>query len=86
MGRHSSGVFGRENVNLGFWLFVLISDLRGFLLLVFALAIKVAALSVHLLSLVSVLFLFLFFFFGGGGYLYNFLVILFSVSGWHRIV
>ena len=41
---------------LGFWLFVLISDLRGFLLLVFALAIKVGALSVHLLSLVSVLF------------------------------
>ena len=42
---------------LGFWLFVLISDLRGFLLLVFALAIKVGALSVQLLSLVSVLFL-----------------------------
>ena len=41
---------------LGFWLFVLISDLRGFLLLVFALAIKVGALSVQLLSLVSVLF------------------------------
>ena len=57
---------------LGFWLFVLISDLRGFLLLVFALAIKVGALSVQLLSLVSVLFF--------GGYLYNFLLILFSVS------
>ena len=41
---------------LGFWLFVLIADLRGFLLLVFALAIKVGALSVHLLSLVSVSF------------------------------
>ena len=41
---------------LGFWLFVLIADLRGFLLLVFALAIKVGPLSVHLLSLVSVLF------------------------------
>ena len=35
---------------LGFWLFVLIADLRGFLLLVFALAIKVGALSVHLLT------------------------------------
>ena len=35
---------------LGFWLFVLISDLRGFLLLFFALAIKVLALSVHLPS------------------------------------
>ena len=42
---------------LGFWLFVWISDLHGFLLLVFALAIKVSALSVHLLSLVSVLFI-----------------------------
>ena len=42
---------------LGFWLFVLISDLRGILLLVFVLAIKVGTLSVHLLSLVSVLFL-----------------------------
>ena len=42
---------------LGFWLFVLISDLRGFLLLVFALAIKVGVLNVHLLSLVSGLFL-----------------------------
>ena len=41
---------------LGFWLFVLIADLHGFLLLVFALAIKVGALSVHLLSLVSVIF------------------------------
>ena len=41
---------------LRFWLFVLISDLRGFLLLVFAPAIKVGVLSVHLLSLVSVLF------------------------------
>ena len=57
---------------LGFWLFVLISDVRGFVLLVFALAIKVGALSVHLLSLVSVLFF---------GYFYNFLVILFSVCG-----
>ena len=56
---------------MGFWLFVLIADLRGFLLLVFALAIKVGALSVHLLSLVSVSFF---------GYLYNFLLILFSVS------
>ena len=56
---------------LGFWLFVLISDLRGFLLLVFALAIKVGALSVQLLSLVSVFF---------GGDLYYFLLILFSVS------
>ena len=57
---------------LAFWLFVLISDLRGFLLLVFVLAIKVGALSVQLLSLVSVLF--------WGGYLYSFLLILFSVS------
>jgi len=48
---------------LGFWLFVLILDLRGFLLLVFAQAIKVGALSVHLLSWVSVLFIL--FFFGG---------------------
>ena len=55
---------------LRFWLFVLISDLRGFLLLVFAPAIKVGVLSVHLLSLSSVLFF--------GGYLYKFLVILFS--------
>ena len=29
-GRHSSGVFGKEILILGFWLFVLISDLRGF--------------------------------------------------------
>ena len=69
---------------LGFWLFVLISDLRGFLLLVFALAIKVGALSVHLLSWVSVLFSFSFFLRGGGwgGFLYyfHFLLILFSVS------
>ena len=42
---------------LKFWLFVLISDLCGFLLLVFALSIKVGALSVQLLSLVSVLVL-----------------------------
>ena len=49
------------------------SDLKWqFLLLVFALTIKVGALSVYLLSMVSVLFF--------GGYLYNFLVILFSVS------
>ena len=41
---------------LGFWLFVLISDLRGFLSLDFAIAIKVGALSVHLLCWVSVLF------------------------------
>ena len=45
---------------LGFWLFVLISDLRGFLLLVFALATKVGAVSVHLLSCVSALFYFIF--------------------------
>ena len=52
---------------LGFWLFVLISELRGFLLLVFALAIKVGALSVHLLSWVSVLFSFSFLGGWGGG-------------------
>ena len=46
-------VFSAERILiLGFWLFVLISDLRGFLLLVFALAIKGGALSVQLLSLV----------------------------------
>ena len=50
---------------LGCWLFVLISYLCGFLLLVFALAIKVGTLGVHLLSLISVLFF---------GYLYDFLV------------
>ena len=53
---------------LGFWLFVLILDLRGFLSLVFALAIKVGALSVHLLSWVSVLFILFIYFFGGGGW------------------
>ena len=47
--------FAERILILGFGLFVLISDLRGFLLLVFALAIKVGALSVHLLSMVSVL-------------------------------
>ena len=55
---------------LGFWLFVLISDLRGFLLLAFALAIKVGAVSVHLLSWVSVLFINFFPpFFGGGTFI-----------------
>ena len=43
---------------LEFWLFVLTSDLRGFLFLVFALATKVGAVSVHLLSWVSALFYF----------------------------
>ena len=46
----------RESLILGFWLFVLISDLCDFLLLVFALAIKVGTLGVHMLSLISVLF------------------------------
>ena len=47
--------FAERILILGFGLFVLISVLRGFLLLVFALTIKVGALSVHLLSMVSVL-------------------------------
>ena len=55
-------------------MFVLISDLRGFLLL----AIKVGVLNVHLLSWVSVIFSF--FFWGGGGSFIIFLLILFSVS------
>ena len=77
MGRHSSGVFGRENLN--FRVLAVRINFRSlrFLLLVFAPAIKVGTLSVHLLSLISVLFF---------GYLYNFLVSFFSVCGWHRIV
>ena len=51
----------RESLILWFWLFVLISDLCDFLLLVFALAIEVGTLGVHLLSLITV------FFWGGGG-------------------
>ena len=67
-GRHSSGVFGRGNLN--FRILAVRINFRSarFLLLVFALAIKVGALSVHLLSWVCVLLLFFpLFFFGGGG-------------------
>ena len=77
MGRHISAVFGRKNLNFRVLAVRMNFRCAPFLLLVFALAITFGALSVHLLSLVSVLFF---------GYLYNFLVILFSVCGWHRIV
>ena len=63
LGRHSSGVFGREN--LSFRVLAVRANFRSaryFLVLVFVLAIKVRALSVHLPSWVSVLFSF----FGGG--------------------
>ena len=53
MGRHSFGVFGRENLN--FRVLAVPINFRSlrFLLLVFALAIMVGTLSVHLLSLIS---------------------------------
>ena len=56
MGRHSSGVFGRENLN--FRVLAVRINFRSarFFITVIALAIEVGALSVHLLGLVSVLF------------------------------
>ena len=54
MVRHNSGVFGRKNLN--FRVLAVRINFRSarLFILVFALAIKVGALSVHLLSLVSV--------------------------------
>ena len=49
MGRHSSGIFGRENLNFRALAVRINFRSARFLLLVFALAIKVCALSVHLL-------------------------------------
>ena len=54
-------------LTLGFWLFVLISDLRDFLMPGFALAIEVGVLVVRLRQFGKLLFFIIFFSGGGGG-------------------